>query len=41
MKVARMQFRGMHTHERDCVARIVNRDHRIALGIVMIADRRR
>ena len=41
MKVARMQFRGMHTHQRDCVARIVNGDHRIALGIVMIADRSR
>jgi hypothetical protein len=38
VKVARVQFRRMHTHQRDCVPRIVNGDHRIALGIVVIAD---
>ena len=41
MKVAGMQLRRMHTHERDCVPRIVNGDYRITLGIVMIADRSR
>ena len=38
MKVARMQFRRMHIDQRDCVGQIVNSDHRIALGIVVIAD---
>jgi hypothetical protein len=38
MKVARMQFRRMHTDQRDCVAQIVNGDQRISLGIVVIAD---
>jgi hypothetical protein len=41
MEVARMQLGRMHTDQRDCVPRIVNGDHRIALGIVMIADRSR
>ena len=41
MEVARMQLRRMHTDQGDCVPRIVDGDHRIALGIVMIADRSR
>ena len=41
MEVARMQLRRMHTDQRDGVPRIVNGDHRIALGVVMIADRSR
>jgi hypothetical protein len=41
MKVARMQLRRMHPHERDRIARIVNGDHRISVGVVLIAHRRR
>ena len=39
MKVARMKLRRMHAHERDCVPRMVNRDHRIALGNPVKQDR--
>ena len=38
MKVARVQGRRMHTHQRDRISSIVDGDHGIALGIVLIAD---
>src|SRR5208337_1004963 len=39
MKVARMQGRCMHTHQRDRVrAVVVNGYHRVPLTIVLIAD---
>jgi hypothetical protein len=38
MKVAWMQLRRMHAHERDRVPRIVNGDHGVSLSIVVIAD---
>lgn len=50
MKVARMQLRRMHPHERDHIVQvrrqqrltgIVYGDHGISVRIVMIADRRR
>jgi hypothetical protein len=41
MKVARMQVRRVYTHQRDRIPSTVNVDHRISLGVVMIADRTR
>ena len=39
MKVARMQVRRVYTHQRDRIPSTVNVDHRISLGVVMIAPR--
>ena len=40
MEVAWMQLRRMHTDQRDCVARIVNGDYSIALGMLGVVGRR-